>query len=394
MLWSPVTHRGRGQHSVAPGDVHTGCVRPCRRAANAIGYVHVHDQPVEPHPPLALHRGNAQGGRAADYEALTERVTLWDTAAERQVEISGPDATLLVRRLTPRNLGSWPVGQCKYMMMCNAEGGIINDPVGLKLAEGHYWLSLADSDMLYWVQGLAIGWGLDVTVTEPDVSPLQVQGPLATQLMRDVVGDWIADLKFFRFEATEIDGAPVVISRTGWSNERGYELFLRDGSHGERLWDHLMAAGERYGIAPCAPNQANRLEAGMLSHGADMDASNNPFEVGLDRLVDLGQEVDFIGKAALAQIAREGVRRRVAGLRIDGAPFAGNDRRWPVLRDGAVVGEVTSAAFSPKAGVNLALGYLPAGQEAPGETFEVATPQGPRGATVIALPAVKTNKKG
>jgi aminomethyltransferase len=332
-----------------------------------------------------------------DYKALTERVTLWDTAAERQVEIKGPDAARMTDMLTPRNLDTWQPGTCRYVFLCDETGGIINDPVGLKLAEDHYWLSIADSDMMFWVKGLALGMNLDVRIDEPDVSPLQVQGPHATDLMSDLVGDWIEDLKFFHFRETEMDTdfgpAPVVISRTGWSNERGYEIFLRDGKFGNALWRRIMQAGERYGIAPCAPSQPNRLEAGMLSYGADMDRWTNPFELGLDRLVDLGKDREFIGKEALKTIARYGVSRRICGFRVDGDPLGTNETRWDIYSGGTIVGSVTSACWSPKAGSNLALGFLPPILTAPGMKLEIETSGGRRGAVVAEFPFVVTNKK-
>ncbi len=333
-----------------------------------------------------------------DYQALVERVTLWDTAAERQVEIRGADATRLMSILTPRNISNWKPGQCKYVFMCDETGGVINDPVGVKLAEDHYWLSLADSDMIYWVKGLAIGHGMDVQVCEPDVSPAQVQGPMATELMRDVVGGWIDDLRFFRFCEFDIETeqglAPTVISRTGWSNERGYEIFLRDGSLGTALWNTFMTAGEKYGIAPCAPNQANRMEAGMLSHGADMDWSNNPFEMGIDKLVDVDQDANFIGKEALKRIKADGVKRKFAAFTVDGDPLESNDRQWEIRSDNRPVGHVTSVAWSPRAGSNLALGYLDVALTEPGTRVTVIAPDGDqRTGTVGSPPFVVTSKR-
>ena len=328
-----------------------------------------------------------------DYRALTERVTLWDTAAERQVEIRGPGAEDFVRRLTPRNLDRWTIGQCKYLFLCDETGGIINDPVGLKLAENHIWLSLADGDILHWVKGLALGWGLELSITEPDVSPLQVQGPRATEVMEAVIGPSIRDLKFFRFMETEIDGAPVVISRTGWSNERGYEIFLRDGRFGNALWGRFMAAGEPLGVAPGAPNQANRIEAGMLSYGADMDCSNTPFEIGLGRFVDLSQEVDFIGKAALAETRDKGPDRVIVGLRIGGEALPSNTTRDPVFFGTEKVGEVTSRAFSARAGANIALAYLRPDLTEPRTRLSVDVGDRHVDATVHSLPFIVTDKR-
>ncbi len=332
-----------------------------------------------------------------DYQALTERVTLWDTAAERQVEIKGPDAAHMMNMLTPRNLDTWKPDTCRYVFICDETGGIINDPVGLKLADDHYWLSIADSDIMFWVKGLALGMSLNVEIDEPDVSPAQVQGPLATDLMVELVGDWIRDLKFFHFRNTQVETglgpAPVVISRTGWSNERGYELFLRDGKFGNALWDRIMAAGEPFGIAPCAPSQANRLEAGMLSYGADMDRWTNPFELGLDRLVDLGKESRFIGKDALKTINKYGVSRRICGFTIDGDPLGTNDAKWHITSGDTIIGSVTSACWSPKANANLALGFLPPVLTAAGTKVVIETSDGMRNAVISEFPFIVTDKK-
>jgi aminomethyltransferase len=328
----------------------------------------------------------------ADYRRLIEHVTLWDTAVERQVELTGPDAAKLMQRMSPRDISGWQVGQCRYILVCDDGGGILNDPVGLKLAPDRFWLSIADSDLLLWAKGLAIGAGLDVRVEEPDVSPLQVQGPKATALMRDIVGDWIEGLRFFRFREWEIAGAPVIISRTGWSNERGYEIFLRDGSHGEALWEHIMQAGAPHEIGPSGPSQANRLEAGMLSYGADMTRSNNPFELRLDHLVELDGGFDFVGKAALARIRGKGVERLLTGFVVEGRELPGNDHRWPIAVDGDVVGEVTSAAWSPRMQANLALGYVRPAFAAAGTRVTVATPRGERAARAARTPFVTTGK--
>lgn len=233
------------------------------------------------------------------------------------------------------------------MPLVDGDGAMINDPLLLRIEEHKYWLSLADSDVLLWAKGLTLDSDFDVQLCEPDVSPLQLQGPKATAVMQDVVGDWILDLGYFRLRAAAIDGIPVVISRTGWSNERGYEIFLRDGSRGDELWERFMKAGAPYNIHPACPSQIKRMEAGLLSYHNDMNLSNNPFELGLERFVDLEQNADFIGKAALKNIAREGVKQRLLGAVISGAPLPVNEHRWRVLKNGNAVGELTSQVYSP-----------------------------------------------
>jgi aminomethyltransferase len=323
---------------------------------------------------------------ATEYAALVNAVTLWDVACERQVQVQGPDAARFVQWLSPRDLSAMVVGQARYVPLLAEDGGIINDPVILKIADDCFWYSLADSDVLLWARGVALGQDYDVDITEPDVSPLQLQGPLASRVACDLFGDWVMDLKYFWFRAFDFEGIPLLLSRTGWSNERGYEIFLRDGRHGDTLWERIMSAGEPYGITPACPNQIKRMEAGLLSYNNDMDLSNNPFEVGLDRFVDLDGDFDFIGKHALEKIVEAGARRKMLGARIAGDPLAVNEHRWRILSGGEAVGEVTSACYSPHLESNIAFALLPAELAQPGSVVKVETPAGEREAELCELP--------
>jgi aminomethyltransferase len=294
---------------------------------------------------------------------LVNAAILCDVAVERQVEITGPDAMRFTQMLTPRDLSQMAVGQCKYVLITNADGGILNDPIALRLAEDRVWLSLADSDILLWAQGLAVHSGMDVTIREPDVSPLQLQGPQSRYIMQALFGDEILDLRYFWLRELELDGIPLVVSRTGWSSELGYELYLQDSRRGDELWEKIMAAGAPYGLQPGHTSTIRRIEAGMLSYHADMDAQTNPFELGLDRLVNLDTEAEFIGKAALRRIRAEGVTRKQVGLVLDTTPLAGpNTDFWPILKDASRVGKVTSAVYSPRLGKNIALAMVDADQ--------------------------------
>ena len=223
----------------------------------------------------------------ADYRHLLERVQLWDVAGERQVEIRGRDALALVELMTPRDIGRCAIGQCKYAPVVDEHGGIVNDPLILRLAEDHFWVSVADSDVLLWAKGIAAGRGFDVHVDEPDVSPLALQGPFADDVAEAVFGTWTRSLRFFRFRETEIDGIPVVVARSGWSKQGGFEIYLRDGSRGGALWDRIRDAGEPYGIRPGSPNLIERIESRLISYGTDVTLEHDPFEAGLEAYCDL-----------------------------------------------------------------------------------------------------------
>jgi aminomethyltransferase len=325
---------------------------------------------------------------------LVNDAILCDVAVERQVEITGPDAARFTQLLTPRDLSSMAVGRCKYILITNADGGILNDPILLRLAEDCFWLSLADSDILLWAQGVAVHSGLDVTIREPDVSPLQLQGPQSRAVMRALFGDSIAELRYFWLRELDLAGIPLIVSRTGWSGELGYELYLRDGSRGDELWERIMAAGAPFGLKPGHTSTIRRIEAGMLSYHADMDIHTNPFELGLDRLVNLDMVADFIGKAALRRIKEDGVRRKQVGLVIEGAPLEGpNTVFWPVLKDHATIGKVTSAVYSPRLGQNIALALLAADRAEIGSIVEVATRTSSAAARIVERPFFDPRKR-
>lgn len=327
------------------------------------------------------------GSPTDNFWNLVNAAILCDVAVERQVEITGPDAAKFVQMLTPRDLSECAVGQCKYVLLTNAEGGILNDPILLRLAENHFWISLADSDVLFWAQGVAVNSGLDVHICEPDVSPLQLQGPKSGEIMQALFGDSILDLKYYWLREYDLDGIPLIVSRTGWSSELGYELYLQDGSKGDELWEKIMAAGQPLGLKPGHTSSIRRIEGGMLSYHADMNIQTNPYELGMDRLIDLDADFDFIGKAALQKIHQEGVRRKHVGLIIDGPELSGpNTRYWEIQKNGEKVGEVTSAVFSPRLEKNIALAMVGTEHSATGTTFEVITPEGKTTASITEKP--------
>ena len=325
---------------------------------------------------------------------LVNDAILCDVAVERQVEITGPDAAKFIQILTPRDLSNMAVGQCKYILITNVDGGILNDPILLRLAENHFWLSLADSDILLWAQGVAIHSGLDITIVEPDVSPLQLQGPKSGKIMQALFGDSIMDLRYYWLREVELDGIPLVVSRTGWSSELGYEIYLRNGVQGYELWEKIMAAGAPLGLKPGHTSSIRRIEGGMLSYHADADISTNPFELGLDRLMNLDMDANFIGKAALIRIQEEGVTRKQVGLIIEGVPLKGpNTTFWTIQKDGVAVGNVTSAVYSPRLEQNIALALVSAEHADIGTSVDVLASSGLIRASIVGRPFYDPKKE-
>ena len=325
---------------------------------------------------------------------LINDAILCDVSVERQVEITGPDATQFIQLLTPRDLSKLAVGQCKYIIITNAAGGVINDPVLLRLGEDHYWISLADSDVMLWAQGVAVNSGLDVHICEPDASPLQLQGPQSGNIMEKLFGKIISDLRYYWHRELSLDGIPLIVSRTGWSSELGYEIFLRDGSQGDALWEKIMEAGKAYGLKPGHTSSIRRIEGGMLSYHADMDIETNPYELGLDRLIHLEGELDFIGKKALLKIKNNKLTRKQVGLQIYGEPLLGpNTRFWPIECEGTSIGKVTSAVYSPRLRKNIALAMVLIDYASLGRQFNINTPEGVLKATVVEKPFFDPKKK-
>ena len=290
---------------------------------------------------------------------LVNKAILCDVSVERQVEITGPDAARFTQYICSRDISKCEIGQCKYVLLTDQDGGVINDPILLKLAEDHFWLSIADSDVLLWARGVAVNTEMDVKITEPDVSPLQLQGPKSRDVLKAAFGDAPTELKYFRFIEYNWHGIPLLISRTGWSGELGYEIYLRDGSAGNRLWEHIMDVGTSLGLKPGHTSTIRRIEAGLLSYQADMTLANNPYELGLDRLINLEMETKFIGKEALKSIKENGIKQKLVGLEIEGDPFIGsNDYFWPLLYDKSKIGTVSSAIYNPRLKKNIALGMV------------------------------------
>ena len=334
------------------------------------------------------------GSPERNFWNLIQTAILCDVAVERQVEITGPDAYKFIQLLTPRDLSKLAIGQCKYVLITNNEGGILNDPVLLRLAENHFWLSLADSDVLLWAQGVAVNSGLNVQIKEPDVSPLQLQGPNSGEIMVKLFGEDIREIKYYWLREYNLDGIPLIVSRTGWSSELGYEIYLRDGSKGNELYEKIMEAGKTHGLQPGHTSSIRRIEGGMLSYHADADINTNPFELGLDRLVNLDTDINFVGKDALKKIKSDGIKRKQIGIEIDCEPLKGpNTTFWELQKNNKKIGKVTSAIYSPRLKKNIALAMVEIQQSQNGNRFNVISNEGKFNCTVVEKPFYDPKKK-
>ena len=325
---------------------------------------------------------------------LISKATLSDVSVQRQVEITGKDAHAFTQLLTPRNLSNLSIGQCKYVFITDELGGILNDPVLLRLEEDRFWLSIADSDVLLWAKGVAINSGLEVKITEPDVSPLQLQGPRSGEIIYKLFGDRARALDYYWHDHFYLEDMSLVISRTGWSNELGYEIFLKDSKRGNDLWEAIMRAGQEFGLKPGHTSTIRPIEAGILSYHADMDSKTNPFELGLDRMVDLEMEAKFIGKDALKKIRSQGIERKQIGIEIAGEPLVGpNTQIWMLCADGIEVGKITSAIYSPRLEKNIALGMVSVEFSTLGTELKIVTETGVRSGVVVQKPFFDPQKQ-
>ncbi len=297
---------------------------------------------------------SSYGDADITYNRLLNGVAMWDVAAERQVEIIGPDAAKLTQILAPRDLSNCKVGQGKYVAICNHAGTIINDPIVLKLDEDRFWLSIADSNMLFWARAIAAERGLRASIFEPDVSPLAVQGPQAENVVASLLGDWVRELKYFWFKPAEIENIPIIVARSGWSKQGGFELYLMDGSKGTQLWNLVREAGKQWDIGPGNPDSCERIESGLLSWGGDTDDTTNPFEVGMKPYVDLHVADDVVGIKALREIDMRGVVRHQLGVVLEGYEPTQPHRCWyPIMVNDEKIGDMTNGVFSRKLKRNI-----------------------------------------
>ena len=323
------------------------------------------------------------GGAMKEYQALVDRVTLWNVAVERQIRVKGPQAEAFVDFVITRDATRIRPGHGKYCILCNEDGGILNDPVLLRLAEDKFWFSISDSDVMLWLQGVNLGRRFDVEIAEIDVAPLQVQGPLSEALMVDLFGPSISELPYYGLIEAGLAGASVVVSQTGFSGEKGYEIYLRDASrHAEAVWYELRSHGARYGLSVIAPAHHRRIAAGILSWGQDMDAETSPFQVNLAYQVSRRKKADYIGRAALErqraeiEAGRFPFKLKLVGLRLGGKPVTDYASDFWLVQDqsGKRVGYVTSPWYSPELATNIALAYVPVELSRLGHQLKVELP--------------------
>ena len=322
-----------------------------------------------------------------EYWNVLERASLWDVGVQKCVEIAGPDAEAFMQLLTPRDITTIEPGRCAYVFLTNQDGGVLNDPVMLRIAEDRFWLSTADSDMYLWAKGVSAFSGHEVEIATPHVYPMQLQGPRSAEIMVDVFGEETLDLRYYWWMRSSVDGIDVVISRTGYSSELGYEVYLLGEARGGELWEILMTAGKPYGISPGSPNRIRRIEGGVLDYASDITPDENPLELGLDRLI--AWDTDFLGKAALEKVRDEGVRRRLVGLFLDGPALQkNNEHRWPVTSASTKVGFVTNAVHSPRLDRNIAFAMIDVPFDANDTVLTVETVEGARSAARTTLPFI------
>ena len=326
------------------------------------------------------------GNEVAEYWRLIDGVVMWDVACQVQVELSGPDASMLAQAVVCRDLSRVAVGQARYAPMVDHSGRLMNDPLVLRVESDRWWLSLADSDMVYWCRAVGAERGLEVEVTIPDVYPLAVQGPLAEKVMADLLGEWVRDLGFFNYRATTVEGIGVWVGRAGWSKQGGFELYLLDRHRGSDLWRLVARAGEPHGIIPAAPNNAERIESFLLSYRGDTPDDVDPFEARLGRFLDLDSGVDFIGRDALIRKRSAGLSRQLVGLWIEGDQVGGLEHPWPITLGSQAVGTVRAAAYSPRLERNIGLALVDVPHNRTGTVLTAHHPTGARGVEVTDLP--------
>ena len=327
-----------------------------------------------------------------EYWNTIERAGLWDVAVQRVIEISGPDALAFMELMTPRNVSKVAVGQCRYIFLCNQDGGLLNDPVMLRMAEDRFWICCADADIYMWAKGVAVYAGMDVQIETPHVYPMQIQGPASPKIVSALFGDDVLDLRYYRWMWVEMDGRKFALSRTGFSSEVGFELFLLGDEGGAVIWNHILDVGAPFGLTPGSPNRIRRIEGGVLDYGSDMTTAENPFEVGLGARVDFDKG-DFIGREALLRISQAPLAKTMCGVFVDGPALQkNNEHRWPVLAGDDIVGAMTSAVHSPRLDRNIGFALMQSSHANGDVPLTVETAEGIRNLEFTSMPFIDPDK--
>jgi aminomethyltransferase len=325
---------------------------------------------------------------AEEYLSLINDVTFGDFAAERQVEVSGPDAFDFIRYINPRNLSKCDIGDCKYIVLTDSNGFIINDACLIRLDDDKFWVSPGDGDVLLWLQGVAMHSGMNVNICEPDVSPLQISGPKAGRLIQKLFAGEHDNLGYYKAKQTSLKNIPMVIARTGWSGELSYELYLQDRKLGNSLFELVYEAAKEFNGNVIAPNNIRTIEGGLLSYGSDFGREHNPYTIGLDRLVDVDQDIDFIGKEALKKIKENGTTSKLIGVEMDGDPIDKvPEHFWPVLNlEGKKIGRLSRCIYSPRLKKNIGLAIVDSHATEEGNKVIIESPELKYNAIVAKLP--------
>ena len=323
-----------------------------------------------------------------EYLSLVNDVTFGDFAAERQVEVSGPDAFDFIKYINPRNLSKCNIGDCKYIVLTDSIGCIINDACLIRLADDKFWVSPGDGDVLLWLQGIAMHSGMNVNICEPDVSPLQISGPKAGRLIQKLFAGEHDNLGYYKAKQTSLRNIPMVIARTGWSGELSYELYLQDRKLGNSLFELVYEAAKEFNGNVIAPNNIRTIEGGLLSYGSDFGREHNPYTIGLDRLVDVDQDIDFIGKEALKKIKENGTTSKLIGVEMDGDPIDKvPEHFWTVLNlEGKKIGRLSRCIYSPRLKKNIGLAIVDSHATEEGNKVIIESPELKYNAIVAKLP--------
>ncbi len=325
------------------------------------------------------------GGAMVEYDALVNHVTLWNVAVERQIRVKGPDAEAFVNHVITRDATRIKPMHGKYVILCNEAGGILNDPVLLRIAEDEFWFSLSDSDIEMWLRGVNTGKGFDVSIGEIDAAPVQIQGPKSEALMVDLFGEQVRHIPYYGLMAGQVAGRDVIVSQTGFTGEKGYEIYLKDATlYAEDLWNTLLEAGQAHNLMVIAPAHHRRIAAGILSWGQDIDQETLPFQCNLAYQVPRKKQADYIGKARLEAVraeieaGRPPFKLTMVGLTFGGLPvtdYAPDFWLISKANGGDPVGYITSPWYSPELQTNIALGYVPVELKAIGTQLQVHLPE-------------------